>query len=52
MRICKAVIPADDPGGGFLPAAKARVKQILPIIDKPAIRYLVEQPFAPDMEVF
>ncbi len=43
MRIKKAVIPAAGFGTRFLPATKAMPKEMLPIIDKPAIQYIVEE---------
>jgi UTP--glucose-1-phosphate uridylyltransferase len=39
----KAVIPAAGLGTRFLPATKAQPKEMLPIIDKPAIQYVVEE---------
>jgi len=42
-RIRKAVIPAAGLGVRFLPATKAQPKEMLPIIDKPAIQYIVEE---------
>jgi len=43
MKIKKAVIPAAGLGIRFLPATKAQPKEMLPIIDKPAIQYIVEE---------
>ncbi|WNR44049.1 UTP--glucose-1-phosphate uridylyltransferase GalU [Paenibacillus roseipurpureus] len=43
MRIRKAVIPAAGLGTRFLPATKAQPKEMLPIVDKPAIQYIVEE---------
>ncbi|RJQ24495.1 MAG: UTP--glucose-1-phosphate uridylyltransferase [Peptococcaceae bacterium] len=43
MRIKKAVIPAAGLGIRFLPATKAQPKEMLPIVDKPAIQYIVEE---------
>ncbi|MBW5448416.1 UTP--glucose-1-phosphate uridylyltransferase GalU [Cohnella sp. CFH 77786] len=43
MRIRKAIIPAAGLGTRFLPATKAMPKEMLPIIDKPAIQYIVEE---------
>ncbi len=43
MRVRKAVIPAAGLGTRFLPATKAQPKEMLPIVDKPAIQYVVEQ---------
>jgi UTP--glucose-1-phosphate uridylyltransferase len=42
----KAVIPAAGLGTRFLPATKAQPKEMLPIIDKPAIQYVVEEAVA------
>ena len=39
----KAVIPAAGLGTRFLPATKAMPKEMLPIVDKPAIQYVVEE---------
>src|SRR4051812_18969690 len=41
--IRKALIPAAGRGTRFLPATKAQPKEMLPIIDKPAIQYVVEE---------
>lgn len=43
MHIKKAVIPAAGLGTRFLPATKAQPKEMLPIVDKPAIQYIVEE---------
>ncbi len=43
MRISKAVIPAAGLGTRFLPATKASPKEMLPVVDKPAIQYVVEE---------
>ncbi|TYV39885.1 UTP--glucose-1-phosphate uridylyltransferase GalU [Listeria monocytogenes] len=43
MRVKKAVIPAAGLGTRFLPATKAMPKEILPIVDKPTIQYIVEE---------
>lgn len=43
MEIRKAVIPAAGWGTRFLPATKAQPKEMLPLIDKPAIQYIVEE---------
>jgi UTP-glucose-1-phosphate uridylyltransferase len=45
-RIRKAVIPAGGLGTRFLPATKAQPKEMLPLIDKPAIQYIVEEAVA------
>ena len=42
-RVRKAVIPAAGLGTRFLPASKAQPKEMLPVIDKPAIQYVVEE---------
>ncbi|HUH53801.1 MAG TPA: UTP--glucose-1-phosphate uridylyltransferase GalU [Microbacteriaceae bacterium] len=42
-RINKAVVPAAGLGTRFLPATKAMPKEMLPIVDKPAIQYVVEE---------
>jgi UTP--glucose-1-phosphate uridylyltransferase len=46
MRVKKAVIPAAGLGTRFLPATKAQPKEMLPIVDKPAIQYVVESAVA------
>ncbi len=42
-KVTKAVIPAAGLGTRFLPATKAQPKEMLPIIDKPTIQYIVEE---------
>jgi UTP--glucose-1-phosphate uridylyltransferase len=42
-KITKAVIPAAGLGTRFLPATKAMPKEMLPVVDKPAIQYVVEE---------
>lgn len=42
-KITKAVIPAAGLGTRFLPATKALPKEMLPVVDKPAIQYVVEE---------
>jgi UTP--glucose-1-phosphate uridylyltransferase len=42
-RVKKAVIPAAGLGTRFLPATKAQPKEMLPLVDKPAIQYVVEE---------
>ena len=44
--ISKAVIPAAGLGTRFLPATKATPKEMLPVVDKPAIQYVVEEAVA------
>ena len=46
MKIKKAVIPAAGLGTRVLPASKAMPKEMLPIVDKPAIQYIVEEAVA------
>jgi|SRR5579862_7545038 len=46
MVITKAIIPAAGLGTRFLPATKAVAKELLPILDKPAIQYIVEEAVA------
>lgn len=43
MTIKKAIIPAAGLGTRFLPATKAQPKEMLPIVDKPTIQYIVEE---------
>ncbi|WP_282941713.1 UTP--glucose-1-phosphate uridylyltransferase GalU [Paenibacillus sp. RC67] len=43
MNVRKAIIPAAGLGTRFLPATKAQPKEMLPIVDKPAIQYIVEE---------
>jgi UTP--glucose-1-phosphate uridylyltransferase len=46
MTIRKAVVPAAGLGTRFLPATKAQPKEMLPIVDKPTIQYVVEEAVA------
>jgi len=50
MKIKKAVIPAAGLGTRFLPATKAIPKEMLPIVDKPTIQYIVEEVIASGIE--
>ena len=50
MKIKKAVIPAAGLGTRVLPATKAMPKEMLPIVDKPAIQYIVEEAVAAGIE--
>lgn len=43
LKIRKAIIPAAGLGTRFLPATKAQPKEMLPIVDKPAIQYIIEE---------
>ncbi len=45
-RVTKAVIPAAGLGTRFLPATKSTPKEMLPVVDKPAIQYVVEEAVA------
>nr|WP_246183575.1 UTP--glucose-1-phosphate uridylyltransferase GalU [Paenibacillus methanolicus] len=49
-RVRKAIIPAGGLGTRFLPATKAQPKEMLPLIDKPAIQYIVEEAVASGIE--
>ncbi len=49
-RIRKAVIPVAGFGTRFLPATKAMPKEMLPIVDKPTIQYIVEEMVASGIE--
>ncbi|MGI6668092.1 MAG: UTP--glucose-1-phosphate uridylyltransferase GalU [Acetivibrionales bacterium] len=50
MKVRKAVIPAAGLGTRFLPATKAQPKEMLPIVDKPTIQYIVEEAVASGIE--
>lgn len=50
MKIRTAVIPAAGLGTRFLPATKAQPKEMLPIVDKPTIQYIVEEAVAAGIE--
>src|SRR5579871_836896 len=50
MRVRKAVIPAAGLGTRFLPATKAQPKEMLTIVDKPVIQYVVEEAAASGIE--
>ncbi|MCZ8519321.1 MULTISPECIES: UTP--glucose-1-phosphate uridylyltransferase GalU [Paenibacillus] len=49
-KIRKAIIPAAGLGTRFLPATKAMPKEMLPVIDKPTIQYIVEEAVASGIE--
>lgn len=51
-KIHKAVIPAAGMGTRFLPATKAIPKEMLPIVDKPTIQYVVEEAVASGLQDF
>ena len=46
----RAVIPAAGLGTRFLPATKATPKEMLPIVDKPTIQYIIEEALASGIE--
>ena len=50
MKVKKAIIPAAGLGTRFLPATKAQPKEMLPIVDKPTIQYIVEEAIASGIE--
>ncbi|GAC41586.1 UTP--glucose-1-phosphate uridylyltransferase GalU [Paenibacillus popilliae] len=50
MKLRKAIIPAAGLGTRFLPATKAMPKEMLPIVDKPTIQYIVEEAVASGIE--
>lgn len=50
MKIKKVVIPVAGYGTRFLPATKAQPKEMLPIVDKPIIQYIVEEAVKAGME--
>ncbi len=50
MKVRKAIIPAAGLGTRFLPATKAQPKEMIPIVDTPAIQYIVEEAVASGIE--
>jgi UTP--glucose-1-phosphate uridylyltransferase len=50
MKVKKAVIPAAGLGTRFLPATKAQPKEMLPIVDKPTIQYIIEEAVSSGIE--
>ncbi len=50
MKVHKAIIPAAGLGTRFLPATKAQPKEMLPIVDKPTIQFIVEEAVASGIE--
>ena len=50
MKVRKAVIPAAGLGTRFLPATKSLPKEMLPVVDKPVIQYVVEEAVASGIE--
>ena len=49
-KVTKAVVPAAGLGTRFLPATKATPKEMLPVVDKPAIQYVVEEAVAAGLD--
>ncbi|WP_227938621.1 UTP--glucose-1-phosphate uridylyltransferase GalU [Alkalihalobacillus deserti] len=49
-KVRKAIIPAAGLGTRFLPATKAMPKEMLPIVDKPTIQYIIEEAIAAGIE--
>ncbi|MFK9090628.1 UTP--glucose-1-phosphate uridylyltransferase GalU [Bacillus salipaludis] len=50
MKIRKAIIPAAGLGTRFLPATKAIPKEMIPLVDKPTIQYIIEEAVASGIE--
>lgn len=50
MKVRKAIIPAAGLGTRFLPVTKAQPKEMLPIVDKPTIQYIIEEAVASGIE--
>ncbi|AOR24519.1 UTP--glucose-1-phosphate uridylyltransferase GalU [Clostridium taeniosporum] len=50
MKVKKAIIPAAGLGTRFLPATKAQPKEMLPLVDKPTIQYIIEEAVASGIE--
>lgn len=50
VKVRKAIIPAAGLGTRFLPATKASAKEMLPIVDKPTIQFIVEEAKASGIE--
>ena len=50
MKVRKAISPAAGLGTRFLPATKAQPKEMLPIVDKPTIQYIIEEAVASGIE--
>ncbi|MFO8076561.1 MAG: sugar phosphate nucleotidyltransferase, partial [Egibacteraceae bacterium] len=50
VRARKAVVPAAGLGTRFLPATKAQPKEMLPLVDKPAIQYVIEEAAAAELD--
>lgn len=50
MKVRKTIIPAAGLGTRFLPATKAQPKEMLPIVDKPTLQYIIEEAIASGIE--
>jgi UTP--glucose-1-phosphate uridylyltransferase len=50
MKVRKAIIPAAGLGTRFLPATKAQPKEMLPIVDKPTLQYIIEEAVSSGIE--
>jgi len=50
MKVKKAIIPAAGLGTRFLPATKAQPKEMLPVVDKPTIQYIIEEAVSSGIE--
>lgn len=50
MKVRKAIIPAAGLGTRFLPATKAQPKEMLPIVDKPILQYIIEEAISSGIE--
>ncbi len=50
QKITKAILPVAGFGTRFLPATKAQPKEMLPVVDKPVVQYLVEEAVASGIE--
>jgi UTP--glucose-1-phosphate uridylyltransferase len=50
QKVRKAIFPAAGLGTRFLPATKAQPKEMLPIVDKPTIQYIIEEAVASGIE--
>ena len=50
QTVRKAIIPAAGLGTRFLPATKAQAKEMLPIVDKPTLQYIIEEAIASGIE--
>ena len=48
MTVKKAIIPAAGLGTRFLPATKSQPKEMLPIVDKPTLQYIIEEAIESD----